>query len=86
MPPLTGGNATCISLIVGRTATLICGERNRLAEEYDTCVDRFRLAVAALKNLLGTEFDRAYEISEKHRVAVEHARIALGRHRAERRC
>ena len=71
---------------MGRTETLICGERNRLAEEYDTCVDRFRVAVSALRNLLGAEFDRAYETSEKHRVAVEKARLALDRHRAEHRC
>jgi hypothetical protein len=69
-----------------RTETLICGERNRLAEEYDTCVDRFRLAVFALKNLLGAEFDRAYETSEKHRIALEKARIALNQHRVEHRC
>jgi hypothetical protein len=86
MSPLTGGNATCIILIVGRAVTVICGDRNRLAEEYDACVDRFRLAVGSLKNLLGAEFDRAYEISEKHRVMVEKARLALGRHRAEHRC
>jgi hypothetical protein len=69
-----------------RTETLICGERYRLAEEYDTCVDRFRVAVSALKNLLGSEFDRAYETSEKQRVAVEKARLALDRHRVDHRC
>ena len=71
---------------VGRTETLICGERNRLAEEYDTCVDRFRLAVSALKNLHGADFDRAYLTSEKHRVALEKARIAGDRHRVDHRC
>jgi hypothetical protein len=69
-----------------RTETLICAERNRLAEEYDTCVNHFRLAVSAFKNLLGAEFDRAYETSEKQRIAVEKARLALDRHRAEHRC
>ena len=69
-----------------RTETLICAERNRLAEEYDSCVNRFRLAVSALKDLLGAEFDRAYDTSEKHRVAVEKARLALDRHRAEHQC
>jgi hypothetical protein len=69
-----------------RTETLICAERNRLAEEYDACVDRFRLAVSALKNLLGAEFDRAYVTSEKHRIALEKARIALDQHRLEHRC
>jgi hypothetical protein len=65
---------------------MICSERNQLAGEYDASLDRFRLAVAALTNLLGAEFDRAYEISEKHRVAVEKARIVLAQHRAEHRC
>ena len=69
-----------------RTETLICGERNRLAEEYDICVDRFRVAVSALKDLLGAEFDRAYETSQKHRIALEKARIALDQHRVEHRC
>ena len=69
-----------------RTETLTCAERNRLAEEYDACVDRFRVAVSALKNLLGAEFDRAYQTSEKHRVAVEKARLALAQHRADHRC
>ena len=71
---------------MGRTTSLICAERNRLEEEYDSCVDRFRVAVSALKHLHGAEFDRAYETSEKHRVAVEKARIALARHRLEHRC
>jgi len=71
---------------VGRTETLICGERNRLAEEYDACVDRFRVAVSALKQLHGAEFDRSYETSEKRRIAVEKARIALAQHRGEHRC
>jgi hypothetical protein len=69
-----------------RTETLICSERNRLVEEYDACVDRFRVAVSALKNLHGAEFDRAYEISEKHRVAVGKSRLALSLHRTEHRC
>ena len=69
-----------------RTETLICGERKRLAEEYDACVDRFRVAVSALKHLLGGEFDRGYETTEKHRVAVEKARTGLEHHRAEHRC
>ena len=73
-------------MIVGRTETLICGERNRLAEEYDACVDRFRVAVSALKNLHGAEFDHAYDTSEKHRVAVEKARITLAEHRVTHRC
>jgi hypothetical protein len=74
----------CVS--VGRTETMICVERERLAEEYRAGVDRFRVAVSALKNLHGAEFDRAYETSEKHRVAVEKAWIALGLHRTEHRC
>ena len=57
-----------------------------MAEDYHACVERFRVAVSALKNLLGAEFDRAYETSEKQRVAVEKARLVLGRHRAEHRC
>ena len=71
---------------MGRTTSLICAERNRLEEEYDSCVGRFRVAVSALKHLHNAEFDRAYETSEKHRVAVEKARIALARHRLEHRC
>jgi hypothetical protein len=54
--------------------------------EHRTCVDRFRLAVFALKNLLGADFDRVYETSEKHRIALEKARIALNQHRVEHRC
>jgi hypothetical protein len=69
-----------------RTETLICGERDRLSEEYDTCVDRFRVAVSALRHLQGVEFDRAYETSEKHRIALEKARVALDQHRVEHRC
>ncbi len=69
-----------------RTETPTCGERNRLGEEYDSCVNRFRVAVPALKHLLGADFDRAYQTSEKQRVAVEKARLALDRHRAEHRC
>ena len=71
---------------VGRTATTMCAERERMAEEYRACVDRFRIAVSALRHLLGAEFDRAYETSEKHRVALEKARIALSQHRTEHRC
>jgi hypothetical protein len=69
-----------------RTETLICAERNRLAEECDSCVNRFRVAVSALKNLHGGDFDRAYETSEKQRVAVEKARITLAEHRVAHRC
>jgi hypothetical protein len=57
-----------------------------MAEDYRACVDRFRVAVFALKNLLGAEFDRAYVTSEKHRIASEKARIALDQHRVEHRC
>ena len=71
---------------MGRTATTICAERERIAEEYRACVDRFRVAVFALKNLLGADFDRAYVTSEKHRVALAKARIALDQHRLEHRC
>jgi len=71
---------------VGLEAPTICAEREKLAEEYRAYVDRFRIAVSALKNLLGAEFDRAYEISEKQRIAVEKARISLARHRVEHRC
>jgi hypothetical protein len=71
---------------VGRTATTICAERERLAEDYRACVDRFRVAVFALKNLLGAEFDRAYQTSEKHCIASDKARIALDQHRVEHRC
>jgi hypothetical protein len=69
-----------------RTGTLICAERNRRAEEYDSCVNRFRVAVSALKHLHGGDFDRAYETSEKQRVAVEKARLTLDRHRSEHGC
>jgi hypothetical protein len=71
---------------VGRTETTICTEREQLAEEYRACVDGFRVAVSALKNLLGADFDRAYDTSEKHRVAAEKARLALDRHRSEHSC
>jgi hypothetical protein len=71
---------------VGRTETTICAEREQLAEEYRACVDRFRVAVFALKNLPGAEFDRASETSEKHRIVLEKARIALDQHRVEHRC
>ena len=79
-------NPACLTYSVGLEAPTICGERERLAEEYRACVDRFRIAVSTLKNLLGAEFDRAYEISEQHRVAVEKARIALAQHRVAHRC
>jgi hypothetical protein len=79
-------NPTCIKVSVGRTATTICAEREQMAEDYRVCVDQFRFSVSALRNLLGAEFDRAYETSEKHRVAVEKARTGLERHRAEHRC
>ena len=46
----------------------------------------FRVAVSALKNLHGGDFDRAYETSEKQRVAVEKARITLAEHRVAHRC
>ena len=79
-------NPACLAYSVGLEAPTICAERERLAEEYRACVDRFRIAVSALKNLLGAEFDRAYETSEKHRVAVEKSRLALSLHRTEHRC
>jgi len=63
-----------------------CTELERLTEEYRACVDRFRIAVSALENLLGAAFDRVYETSEKHGVAAEKARLALDRHRSEHRC
>ena len=40
----------------------------------------------ALTDLNGAEFHRAYEISEKFRVAVEIAREALKEHLAEHEC
>ena len=65
--------------------TTICAERERLAEEYRACLDRFRIAVSAPKSLLGAGFDRAYETSEKQRIVLEKARIALDQHRVEHR-
>jgi len=79
-------NPACLAYSVGLEAATICTERERLAEEYRACVDRFRVAVSVLKKLLGAEFDRAYETSERHRIAVEKARLALAQHRTEHRC
>ena len=79
-------NPACFAHSVGLEASTICAERERLAEEYRGGVDRFRIAVFALKYLLGAEFDRAYETSEKNRIAVEKARLALSQHRTEHRC
>ena len=67
-------------------ASIACTERERLAAEYGRCVDRFRVAVFTLRNLRGSEFDRAYAVSEQDRIAVEQARLALDRHRTEHRC
>jgi hypothetical protein len=79
-------NPACLGQSVGLEAATICTERERLAEEYRACVDRFRVAVSALKNLFGAEFDRAYETSGKQRIVLEKARIALDQHRVEHRC
>jgi hypothetical protein len=65
---------------------MICLERERLAHEYHCFVDRFRDPVFALKDLRGAEFDRAYQTSEMHRVALDKARNALEQHRAEHKC
>ena len=67
-------------------ATIACTERERLAAEYGRCVDRFRVAVFTLRKLRVEEFDRAYTISEHDRIAVEQARLALDRHRAQHEC
>jgi hypothetical protein len=42
--------------------------------------------VQALIDLDGAEFHRAYELSEKYRVAVEIAREALNHHLVEHGC
>ena len=71
---------------MGPEERTICAEHKRLAEQYRACSDRFRDAVFALKNLLGAEFDRAYQASETCRITLEKARITLDQHRAEHRC
>ena len=65
---------------------MICAERERLALVYRTCVERFREAVFALKDLRGTDFDQAYRESEGYRTEVDKARTALDQHRTEHRC
>jgi len=65
---------------------MICSERERLTEEYFTCVERFRDVVLALKNLNSVEFDRVYHESEKYRISVDFARLALKHHRIEHSC
>jgi hypothetical protein len=65
---------------------MVCPERLRLAGEYYLAVDAFRRSVQALIDLDGAEFHRAYEISEKYRVAVEVARDAVNNHLAEHGC
>jgi len=65
---------------------MICPERERLAHEYRVCVDRFRVAVFKLKDLRGPEFEQCYRASERYRVEVDEARVALDRHRHERGC
>jgi hypothetical protein len=57
-----------------------------LTEEYFACVERFRDVVLSLKNLNGVEFDRAYRESEKYRISVDLARLALKQHRVEHSC
>ena len=64
---------------------MICSERERL-KEYFVCVERFRDVVLALKNLNGGEFDLAYGKSEKCRISVDTARLALEQHRMEHSC
>jgi hypothetical protein len=65
---------------------MACPERHRLARDYRKSVDDFRDAVYATKGLKGREYESAYRSSEKRRVAAEHARIALERHRSEHKC
>jgi hypothetical protein len=63
-----------------------CAERHRLARDYRKSVEAFRDAVFATKELKGPEYESAYKISEKMRIAAEQARIALEYHRSEHRC
>ena len=65
---------------------MVCPERLRLAGEYYLAVDPFLRSVHALIDLDGAEFHRAYEISEKYRVAVEIAREVLNHHLVEHGC
>jgi len=65
---------------------MVCPERHRLAREYRKSVDSFRDAVFATKGLKGPEYESAYRISEKFRIAAEQARIALENHRFEHKC
>ena len=65
---------------------MVCPERLRLAREYYLAVDAFRSSVQRLTDLNGAEFHRAYEISEKFRVAVEVARESLNHHLVEHGC
>jgi hypothetical protein len=65
---------------------MVCPERSRLAREYYIVVDAFWRSVRTLNDLGEAEFHRAYEISQKYRVAVEVARDALNNHLAEHGC
>ena len=65
---------------------MVCPERERLAHEYRVSVNAFRDSVLALKDLHSVLFDRAYKTTEVRRAAIEKARIALERHRAELGC
>jgi hypothetical protein len=65
---------------------MVCPERLRFAGEYYIVVDAFYRSVQALIDLDGAEFHRAYEISEKYRVAVEIAREVLNHHLVEHGC
>jgi hypothetical protein len=65
---------------------MVCPERLRFAGEYYWAVDAFLRSVQALIDLDGAEFHRAYEISEKYRVAVEIAREVLNHHLVEHGC
>ena len=65
---------------------MVCPERLRLAGEYYLAVEEFGRSVQALIDLDGAEFNRAFEIREKYRVAVEITREALNQHLVEHGC
>jgi hypothetical protein len=69
---------------------MACGEKARLAGEYDSATTEFSEAVRELRRKIGTspkeEYDRLERISNDARVKSERARLALEQHVAAHLC
>ena len=71
---------------VARIVSMVCLERLRLASDYQVRVHAFRDAVLALEDLHGSDYLKAYGVSEQFRLNVVRARTALRDHREAHRC